>query len=63
MVLCFGNIDLEFEAIGTFLEMLENGFYPNECCFVTGIRACSNTDNISIGKLIFGFVIKSGYIF
>jgi pentatricopeptide repeat protein len=63
MVSCFANIDLEFEAIGIFLEMLENGFYPNECCFVAAIQACSNTDNISIGKLNFGFVIKSGYIF
>jgi pentatricopeptide repeat protein len=61
MVSCFANNDMEFEAIGTFLEMLENGFYPNEYCFVAVIRACSNADNISIGKLIFGFVIKSEY--
>jgi pentatricopeptide repeat protein len=63
MVSCFANNDSEFEANGTFLEMLENGFYLNEYCFAAVIRACSNADNISIGKLIFGFVIKSGYIF
>jgi pentatricopeptide repeat protein len=63
LVSCFANNDLEFEAIGTFFEMLENGFYPNEYCFAAVIRACSNEDNISIGKLIFAFVIKSGYIF
>jgi pentatricopeptide repeat protein len=61
MVSCFANNDMEFEAIGTFLEMLENGFHPNEYCFAAVIRACSNADNISIGKMIFGFVIKSGY--
>jgi pentatricopeptide repeat protein len=33
MVSCFANNDLGFEAIGTFLEMLENGFFPNEYCF------------------------------
>jgi pentatricopeptide repeat protein len=61
MVSCFANNDMEFEAIGTFLEMLENGFHPNEYCFAAVIRACSNADNISIGKMIFGFVIKTGY--
>jgi pentatricopeptide repeat protein len=61
MVSCFANNDMEFEAIGTFLEMLDNGFYLNDYCFTAMIRACSNADNISIEKLIFGFVIKSGY--
>jgi len=37
------------------------GIYPNEDCFAAVIRACSNADNISIGKMTFGFVIKSGY--
>ncbi|KAG7955699.1 hypothetical protein I3843_11G085900 [Carya illinoinensis] len=61
MVSCFANNDMEFEAIGTFLEMLENGFHPNEYCFAAAIRACSTVDTILIGKMIFGFVIKSGY--
>uniref|UniRef100_A0A2N9G7I0 Protein kinase domain-containing protein n=1 Tax=Fagus sylvatica TaxID=28930 RepID=A0A2N9G7I0_FAGSY len=61
MVSCFANNDLEYEAIVTFLDMLENGLYPNEYCFAAVIRACSNAENISIGQMIFGFVIKSGY--
>ncbi|GMY07449.1 pentatricopeptide repeat-containing protein At3g49170, chloroplastic-like [Fagus crenata] len=61
MVSCFANNDLEYEAIVTFLDMLENGLYPNEYCFAAVIRACSNAENISIGKMIFGFVVKSGY--
>uniref|UniRef100_A0A2N9I885 Pentacotripeptide-repeat region of PRORP domain-containing protein n=1 Tax=Fagus sylvatica TaxID=28930 RepID=A0A2N9I885_FAGSY len=61
MVSCFANNDLEYEAIVTFLDMLENGLYPNEYCFAAVIRACSNAENISIGQMIFGFVVKSGY--
>lgn len=61
MVSCFANNDMEFEAILTFLDMLEIGFYPNEYCFAAAIRACSNADNVSIGETIFGFAIKSGY--
>jgi pentatricopeptide repeat protein len=61
MVSCFANNDMEFEATGAFLEKLENGFHPNEYCFAAVIRACSNADNISIGKMTFGFVIKTGY--
>ncbi|GMY07475.1 pentatricopeptide repeat-containing protein At3g49170, chloroplastic-like [Fagus crenata] len=61
MVSCFANNDLEYEAIVTFLDMLENGLYPNEYCSAAVIRACSNAENISIGKMIFGFVVKSSY--
>ncbi|KAB1220578.1 hypothetical protein CJ030_MR3G015831 [Morella rubra] len=61
MVSCFANNDLQLEAIRTFLELLEDGFYPNEYCFAAVIRACSNADSISVGRMIFGFVIKSGY--
>jgi pentatricopeptide repeat protein len=57
MVSCFANNDLGFEATGTFLEMLENGFFPKWVL----LRGCANADNITIGKMIFGFVIKSGY--
>uniref|UniRef100_A0A7N2MI14 Pentatricopeptide repeat-containing protein n=1 Tax=Quercus lobata TaxID=97700 RepID=A0A7N2MI14_QUELO len=41
--------------------MRENGLCPNEYCFSAVIRACSNVENVPIGKMIFGFVIKSGY--
>lgn len=42
--------------------MLELGFSPNEYCFAAAIRACSSPDNASIGSVVFGFVIKSGYL-
>nr|POF05592.1 pentatricopeptide repeat-containing protein, chloroplastic [Quercus suber] len=61
MVSCFANNDMGTEAIVTFLQMLENGLCPNEYCFSAVIRACSNVENVPIGKMIFGFVIKSGY--
>lgn len=58
---CFGNNGMESEAIGAFINMLENGFCPNEYCFAAVIRACSNTNYVWVGKMVFGFVIKSGY--
>ncbi|KAF3961734.1 hypothetical protein CMV_013677 [Castanea mollissima] len=58
---CFANNDMGIESIVTFLQMLENGFCPNEYCFSAVIRVCSNVENVPIGKMIFGFVIKSGY--
>ncbi|KAF3432850.1 hypothetical protein FNV43_RR23952 [Rhamnella rubrinervis] len=61
IVSCFANNDMEYEAIGTFVNMLENGFYPNEYCFAALIRACSNMDYVSIGKTVFSFVVKTGY--
>ncbi|RVW22873.1 Pentatricopeptide repeat-containing protein, chloroplastic [Vitis vinifera] len=42
MVSCFANNSMELQAIWTFLDMLELGFYPNEYCFAAVIRACSN---------------------
>lgn len=59
---CFANNDMGFEAISTFFDMLDNGFYPNEFCFASVIRACSNSRLVGIGKVIFGSVIKSGYL-
>ncbi|KAF8413318.1 hypothetical protein HHK36_001296 [Tetracentron sinense] len=61
MISCFAHNDRESEAIATFYEMLESGQYPNQFCFAAVIRACSNAKNAWIGRVIFGFVIKSGY--
>lgn len=58
---CFANNDMESEAIGSFVDMLEKGFCPNEYCFAALIRACSNVDHVSTGRAVFGFVIKTGY--
>ncbi|KAF7836475.1 pentatricopeptide repeat-containing protein [Senna tora] len=61
MISCFANNNMEFDALVTFLDMLENGLYPNEYCFTAVIRSCSNANYASIGRGIFGFVLKTGY--
>ncbi|KAJ6340608.1 hypothetical protein OIU77_008381 [Salix suchowensis] len=61
LISCYANNEKEFEAIRAFLDMLECGFYPNEYCFTGVFRACSNKENISLGEIIFGFLLKTGY--
>ncbi|GKV25682.1 hypothetical protein SLEP1_g35081 [Rubroshorea leprosula] len=61
MISCFANNNMEFEAISTFIDMIKNGFSPNEYCFTVVIRTCSKAENFSIGEVIFGLLIKSGY--
>ncbi|KAE8662172.1 Pentatricopeptide repeat-containing protein [Hibiscus syriacus] len=62
MISCFANNKMEFEAILTFLDMLENGFFPNEYCFTAVIRACSTSEFYSVGEIILGFLMKTGYL-
>eukprot|EP00261_Vitis_vinifera_P040297 XP_019081540.1 PREDICTED: pentatricopeptide repeat-containing protein At3g49170, chloroplastic-like [Vitis vinifera] len=62
MVSCFANNSMELQAIWTFLDMLELGFYPNEYCFAAVIRACSNANHAWVGEIIYGFVVKTGYL-
>ncbi|KAJ9679775.1 hypothetical protein PVL29_021630 [Vitis rotundifolia] len=62
MVSCFANNSMELQAIWTFLDMLELGFYPNEYCFAAVIRACSNANYAWVGERIYGFVVKTGYL-
>ncbi|XP_023552030.1 pentatricopeptide repeat-containing protein At3g49170, chloroplastic [Cucurbita pepo subsp. pepo] len=61
MVSCFANNKMGFEALHTFLDMIQNGYYPNEYCFSAAIRACSTVEFASVGDSIFGYVIKTGY--
>ena len=61
MVSCFANNNMELQAIWTFLDTLELGFYPNECCFTAVIRACSNANYSWVGEIIYGSVLKTGY--
>ncbi|KAJ9159573.1 hypothetical protein P3X46_025075, partial [Hevea brasiliensis] len=61
LISCYANNRMDFEAVNTYIDMLNCGFYPNEYCYTAVIRACSNKDNVSIGQIIFGSVIKSGY--
>ncbi|KAJ7949812.1 Pentatricopeptide repeat-containing protein [Quillaja saponaria] len=61
IISCFAINKMEVEAIVVFLDMLKHGLYPNEYCFTAVIRSCSNAENVLIGKIILGFVIKTGY--
>ncbi|XP_030456093.1 pentatricopeptide repeat-containing protein At3g49170, chloroplastic [Syzygium oleosum] len=62
MISCYANNRMEFEAVDTFVRMLEDGFFPNDYCFAAAIRACSVPANASIGDTVFGFIMKSGYL-
>ncbi|KAL5727039.1 hypothetical protein ACHQM5_000275 [Ranunculus cassubicifolius] len=62
MISCFANNGRKFEAIMMFYEMLRNGFYPNEYCFTAVIRACVDGENAWIGRVMFGFIVKTGYL-
>ena len=52
MFSCFANNSMELQAIWTFLDMLELGFYQNEYCFTAVIRACSNANYSLVGEII-----------
>ncbi|XP_058100383.1 pentatricopeptide repeat-containing protein At3g49170, chloroplastic [Magnolia sinica] len=62
MISCFAHNNREIEAISMFYKMLESGQYPNQFCFASVIQACSNMQHAWIGKVIFGFVIKTGFL-
>ncbi|KAF8041808.1 hypothetical protein BT93_A0415 [Corymbia citriodora subsp. variegata] len=62
MISCYANNHMEFEAVDTFVRMLEDDFFPNDYCFAAVIRACSVPENASTGETVFGFIIKSGYL-
>ncbi|XP_039170397.1 pentatricopeptide repeat-containing protein At3g49170, chloroplastic-like [Eucalyptus grandis] len=53
---------MEFEVVDRFVHMLEDGFFPNDYCFVVVARACLVPENASIGHTVFGFIINSGYL-
>lgn len=49
------------ESVRVFVDMIKFGEYPNQFCFSGVLRACCSPDNVDIGLVIFGFVIKTGY--
>ena len=61
MISCFAHNGMEMRAVAAFWDMVECREYPNQFCFSAVIQACSNAENAWIGKVMFGFVIKSGY--
>ncbi|GMP24431.1 hypothetical protein CsSME_00001700 [Camellia sinensis var. sinensis] len=61
MISCFAHNGMQSQSISTFFDMLEFGEYPNQFCLAAVIQACSNSKNAWIGKIIFEFVIKTGY--
>ncbi|KAJ8747869.1 hypothetical protein K2173_013037 [Erythroxylum novogranatense] len=62
LISCYANNGLELKALSMFIDMLELGFYPNEYCYTAAIRACSNRGYVSFGEIIFGSVIKTGFL-
>lgn len=61
MISCYANNKKELEAIALFLDMLQEGFSPNEYCYTAVIRACSTPKTARVGDSIFGFLTKDGY--
>ncbi|OWM75552.1 pentatricopeptide repeat-containing protein At3g49170, chloroplastic [Punica granatum] len=61
MISCYATNNKEMEAIALFLDMLQEGFSPNEYCYTAVIRACSTAKTARIGDAIFGFLMKDGY--
>ncbi|KAJ0963038.1 hypothetical protein J5N97_028160 [Dioscorea zingiberensis] len=53
--------NMERRAIAMFCEMLELGFFPNEFTFSSVIQACSSSEYVSVGRVVLGFVIKTGF--
>lgn len=62
MISCYGHCKMEKEAVLTFFDMVKSGEYPNQFCFSAVVQACSNYEYAWIGVVIFGFLIKSGYL-
>ncbi|XP_004306045.1 PREDICTED: pentatricopeptide repeat-containing protein At3g49170, chloroplastic [Fragaria vesca subsp. vesca] len=62
MVSCFANNDIPLEAISMFVDMIEEGYNANEFCYASVIRACSNPELVGIGRVVFGMVVKTGYL-
>ncbi|KAK7327300.1 hypothetical protein VNO80_31541 [Phaseolus coccineus] len=61
LISCFANNTMDSQALLTFLRMLQFGIYPNEYCFTASIRSSSNAQYFSVGLVIFGFLLKTGY--
>ncbi|CAA0824673.1 Pentatricopeptide repeat-containing protein -chloroplastic [Striga hermonthica] len=61
MISCYEHGNLNSQAISTFLKMVELGERPDEICFATAIRACSNLEFCAVGLVIFGLVMKTGH--
>ncbi|XP_015576524.2 pentatricopeptide repeat-containing protein At3g49170, chloroplastic [Ricinus communis] len=62
LISCYATNGLEFDAIRVYIDMLVSGFFPNEYCYSAVIKACSNRENFSYGEIIFGSLIKCGYL-
>ncbi|KAK7405443.1 hypothetical protein VNO78_06741 [Psophocarpus tetragonolobus] len=61
IISCFANNNMESHALVMFLNILQCGVYPNEYCFTATIRSCSNSRFFSVGRVIFGFLLKTGH--
>lgn len=50
MISYFSHNDQNHRSIIIFNQMLEYGLDPNQFCFSSVIRACSNMENVGIGR-------------
>ncbi|XP_058086467.1 pentatricopeptide repeat-containing protein At1g06140, mitochondrial-like [Magnolia sinica] len=49
-------------AISTFKKMLESGPPPNEFTLSVMLQACTQKQNLKMGEMIHGYIIRNGYI-
>ncbi|KAG2329560.1 hypothetical protein Bca52824_000740 [Brassica carinata] len=61
MMACYGNNGKEVDAIKLFVGFLGLGLVPNDYCYTAVVRACSNPENVAVGRVILGFLMKTGY--
>ncbi|CAA7056435.1 unnamed protein product [Microthlaspi erraticum] len=60
MMDCFANSGREIDAIKLFVGFLEMGLVPNDYCYTAVIRACSNSEFVSVGRIL-RFFMKTGH--
>ncbi|MQL95098.1 hypothetical protein Taro_027761 [Colocasia esculenta] len=61
MISSAANAGVWSRAVALFVAMLEEGIRPNEFCFSSVLRACSNSEYFYFGLMVFGFLMKMGY--
>ncbi|KAJ3694614.1 hypothetical protein LUZ60_010094 [Juncus effusus] len=61
MISSAANNGFEKDAIKLFYELIESGFEPESFSFCGVIQACSNPQLFSIGLIILGLSIKTGF--
>ncbi|XP_031488351.1 pentatricopeptide repeat-containing protein At3g49170, chloroplastic [Nymphaea colorata] len=61
IISCFAQNGQYRRAIAKFKNMVVVGFFPNEFCYASVIRACYDGENFAFGLVVFGLTIKTGF--